>query len=127
MFWKVREKLNELKMQKQRAQKGFCVEDTWSVYDWFLNTVPKILTELNKNRMGHPTDMTDKEWGDIIDRMIFCFTEANDYTCSQTNSIDYDKDKDKWHERETEIEKYQNDMKNEGLELFSKYFWNLWD
>lgn len=127
MFWKIREKLNELKMQKQRAKKGFCVEDTWSVYDWFLNTVPKILTELNKNRMGHPTDMTDKEWGGIIDRMIFCFTEANDYTCSQTNSIDYDKDKDKWREREIEIVNYRDKMKNEGLELFSKYFWNLWD
>ena len=127
MFWKIREKLNELKMQKQRAKKGFCVEDTWSVYDWFLNTVPKILTELNKNRMGHPTDMTDKEGGDIIDRMIFCFTEANDYTCSQTNSIDYDTDKDKWREREIEIVNYRDKMKNEGLELFSKYFWNLWD
>ena len=111
MFWKIREKLNELKMQKQRAKKGFCVEDTWSVYDWFLNTVPKILTELNKNRMGHPTDMTDKEWG----------------TCSQTNSIDYDKDRDKWREREIEIDNYKDKMKNEGLELFSKYFWNLWD
>lgn len=127
MFWKIREKLNKLKMQKQRAKKGFCVEDTWSVYDWFLNTAPKILTELNKNRMGHPTDMTDKEWGDIIDRMIFCFTEANDYTCSQTNSIDYDKNKDKWCEREIEIVDYRDKMKNEGLELFSKYFWNLWD
>lgn len=127
MFWKVREKLNELKMQKQRAKKGFCVEDTWSVNDWFLNTVPKILTELNKNRSGYPIDMTDKEWGDIIDRMIFCFTEANDYTCSQTNSIDYDKNKDKWREREIEIDNYKDNMKNEGLELFSKYFWNLWD
>ena len=127
MFWKIREKLNELKMQKQRAKKGFCVEDTWSVYDWFLNTVPKILTELNKNRMGHPTDMTDKEWGELIDRVIVCFTEADDYTCSQTNSIDYDKDKDKWREREIEIVDYRDKMKNEGLELFSKYFWNLWD
>lgn len=127
MFWKIREKLNELKMQKQRAKKGFCVEDTWSVDCWFLNTVPKILTELNKNRMGYPIDMTDKEWGDIIDRMIFCFTEANDYTCSQTNSINYDKNKDKWREREIEIVNYRDKMKNEGLELFSKYFWNLWD
>ena len=127
MFWRLKEKFWDLKMKKERAKKGFCVEDTWSVYDWFLNTVPKILTELNKNRMGHPTDMADKEWGDIIDRMIFCFTEANDYTCSQTNSIDYDKDRDKWREREIEIVNYRDKMKNEGLELFSKYFWNLWD
>jgi Lhr-like helicase len=26
-----------------------------------------------------------------------------------------------------EIEEYKNNMKNEGFELFSKYFWNLWD
>lgn len=127
MFWKIREKLNELKMQKTKSQKGFCVEDTWSVDYWFLNTVPKILIEFNKNRMGHPTDMTDKEWGNIIDRMIFCFEEANEDTCSQINEYNFDIDTEKWLKREDEISEYQNNMKNEGLELFSKYFWNLWD
>ena len=46
---------------------------------------------------------------------------------SQTNSIDYDNAKDNWRERAIEIVDYRDKMKNEGLELFSKYFWNLWD
>lgn len=127
MFWRLKEKFWDLKMKKERAKKGYCRQDVWNIYYWFLDIMPKMLKDFNKSRMGHPIDITDKEWGDIIDRMIFCFTEANDYTCSQTNSIDYDKDKDKWREREIEIVNYRDKMKNEGLELFSKYFWNLWD
>lgn len=127
MFWRLKEKFWDLKMKKERAKKGYCRQDVWNIYYWFLDIMPKMLKDFNKSRMGHPIDITDKEWGDIIDRMIFCFTEANDYTCSQTNSIDYDKDRDKWREREIEIVNYRDKMKNEGLELFSKYFWNLWD
>jgi hypothetical protein len=32
-----------------------------------------------------------------------------------------------YHNKILEIEEYKDKMKNEGLELFSQYFWNLWD
>jgi len=32
-----------------------------------------------------------------------------------------------YHKKTLEIEEYRNKMKNEGFELFNKYFWNLWD
>lgn len=33
----------------------------------------------------------------------------------------------KYLEREKEIETYRNECKNKAFEMFSKYFWNLWD
>jgi hypothetical protein len=99
-----------------------------------------------------------EEWDAILDRMIFCFTEMNEVTCSMENEYgdDYwdaseeidipnynekgkieiiksytirepDPELEKlYHNRENEIKKYREDMKNEGFELFSKYFWCLW-
>lgn len=34
---------------------------------------------------------------------------------------------DKWLAENQAIDKYRDDCKNEFFELFSKYFWNLWD
>lgn len=127
MFWRLKEKFWDLKMKKERAKKGYCRQDVWNINDWFLDIIPKILKDFNEGRFGHPCDLSNEEWGNIIKRIIFCFEEANEDTCSQMNGFNFETDYKKWHERETEIEKYQNDMKNEGLELFSKYFWNLWD
>lgn len=128
MFWKIKEKIWDLKMRKERAKKGYCKEDIWNINDWFLNIIPRILKDFNESRNGYPCNLSDEEWDNIIKRMIFCFEEANEDTCSQTNEIEFEiEDYEKWLKREAEIDKYRNDMKNEGLELFSKYFWNLWD
>jgi hypothetical protein len=35
--------------------------------------------------------------------------------------------KENYWKKEREINDYRDKMKNEGFELFSKHFWNLWD
>lgn len=117
----------KLKMKRQRAEQGYCDEDIYNVYDWFLNIVPRVLIDFNKNRIGHPCDLTDKEWDNIIERIIFCLSEANEDICTQTNEFSPVTNLTKWEEREDELGKYRNSMLKEGLELFTKYFWNLWD
>lgn len=117
----------KLKMKRQRKNQGYRNEDVWNIYYWFLNIMPKMLKDFNKSRVGYPHDLSNDEWDNIIKRMIFCFEEANEDTCSQINEYNFDTDTEKWFKRENEIGEYQNHMKNEGLELFSKYFWNLWD
>lgn len=34
---------------------------------------------------------------------------------------------DKWSEREKELSEYRKKMLNEGLDLFKKYYYDLWD
>jgi hypothetical protein len=140
-----------------------------------MKVMPNMLTDLKNNKHGCPIQFvkTDdnqedfekgmKEWHAVLDRMIFCFREMNDDTCSLKNEYDdeYRRQLNKPNEgkpfkdwfvknedRETysliqgevdpelaenhrnkiiEIEAYKEKMKDEGLALFSKYFWNLWD
>lgn len=127
MFWKIKKFFNSLKMKRQRKNQGYCNKDVWNIYYWFLDIMPKMLKDFNESRVSYPCDLSNDEWNNIIKRMIFCFEEANEDTCSQINKYNFDMDTEKWLEREDEISEYQNNMKNEGLKLFSKYFWNLWD
>lgn len=40
---------------------------------------------------------------------------------------EYKEISDKYIQEERELAKYQDDCKNEGIEMFSKWFWSLWD
>ena len=172
---KIKDFPRDLKHLYQRAKKGYSYRDLWSIDYWFMEIMPKMLTDFKKNLHGCPAQFTTtdddtqnqdvekgmKDWEDIIDRMIFCFKEMNDETCSMENEYkdEYfkqlhkpnedwlipcgEKDGGKiyrmnerevepeleknYHKKMLEIEEYKDKMKNEGFELFSKYFWNLWD
>ena len=177
IFYKIKEFPQDLKHIYQRARKGYSYRDLWSIDDWFMEIMPKMLTDFKKNLNGCPShfiinddgtrdkDIENgmKDWEDIIDRMIFCFKEMNDDTCSMKNEYEdeYHKQLYKPNEGKSvkdwfiknenentyrlnkgevepeleenygkkifEIEEYKDKMKNEGFELFNKYFWNLWD
>jgi len=141
--------------------------------------MPKMLTDFKKGLHGCPGQLVDddessqdfekgmKAWKDILDRMIFCFREMNEETCSMKNeyedeyheqlhkpnegksvrdwftpcgedehgeklyhwntrNVEPELDK-KYRQRMHEINDYKEKMKNEGFELFCKYFDNLWD
>ena len=174
IFDKIKEFPQDVKHICQRARKGYSYRDLWSIDYWFMEIMPKMLTDFRKNLHGCPTQFINredgtedqnfetgmKEWEDIIDRMIFCFREMNDDTCSMTNEFadEYNRQRfegkslkdmfvknedrdtyslvegkvdpeleDNYRRKIHEIETYKDKMKNEGLELFCKYFWNLWD
>ena len=76
------------KWAKQRARKGYCELDTYSVSDWFLNTLPDMLEEIKKNYTGYPDELKEQEWNEILSRLIFLLREANDDTCSKVNPYD---------------------------------------
>ena len=77
-----------LKWAWQRAIKGYCELDTYSVSDWFLNTLPDMLEEIKKNYTGYPDELKEQEWNEILSRLIFLLREANDDTCSKVNPYD---------------------------------------
>lgn len=92
--------LNKIKKGLQRAKKGYCYEDTYSIYDWFLSIMPQMLEEMSEGKYlgapGHivsefeakhpdlPTDEADElafaYWRDYLRRMAYYFREANEPT-----------------------------------------------
>lgn len=133
----------EIKWFCQRGKRGYSDMDVYSIDDWFLTVIVPMLRQLKETKHGYPSDLTPEQWDKILDRMIFCFKEVNDDTCSMVNEYSgklfsfitndeetnkADKElKDKFFKREIEIDEYKTKMKNEGFQLFSKYFHNLWD
>lgn len=137
----------------QRIKRGWCDSDVFSIDNWFESVMPDMLKQLKETKHGYPCDMTEEEWDNQLDRMIYCFTEMQEDKCSEKNEYEEeymkrtgfkqvtvngktftavqnysDEELRKlWVDREIEIDKYRRKMQTEGLELFNKYFRNLWD
>ena len=101
------------KYAKQRAKKGYCDLDTYSIRDWFITYAPKILTEMRNNLHGNPVFMDDKsfinvnmsnsqslnmedeeesadfiKWKAILDEMIHLLHEMDEDKCSFKNQYE---------------------------------------
>lgn len=86
-----------LKYSKQRAIKGYCDRDVWSMCDFLEDLFPAMLTELKNTRHGSPVVLEDfnedgdevgtchDKWDKILDEMIFLWREANETTRSKKN------------------------------------------
>ena len=145
----------DLKWAWQRATKGYCFRDLWNINDWFIELIPRMLMEFKERNYSYPENFkTPDEWSEILDNMIFCFNEANPERCSLKNEYKYDcnfefvssennsnfstlhityptdadkKNSDLHYQRELELYDYREEKLKEGLNLFSKYFQDLWE
>lgn len=172
----------EKRMKNQRAEKGYSDSDVWNLFSWFLDIMPKMLTQLRDTHVSYPDIKvaSDEEWTKELDRMIFLLTEMNEDTCSYVNKyqddvdkahyefekiyglmgekladiIETEEDKENYKKRgvkrwysyaddpnhpeykelrikwilEEQIKRnYMDRCREEFFNLFSKYFWNLWD
>ncbi len=160
-----------IKWAWQRATRGYCERDLWSVSDWFLSTLPNMLEDAKTACIGYPVELEEREWNEILSQLTFLLREANENTCSKVNPYkeeyhriseefrekygelgeklmsDEDKKKEKetgysklylpshlpeykeicalFSEEERKLNGYREQCKNEALELFSKWFYNL--
>jgi hypothetical protein len=115
----------------QRAKYGFCYKDIWSIPLWYGTVFPKMLKEL-KNRNNECSGNTGYDWtgnqqpdsNEILERMIFCFSEIND---SYDRIMQEGKDENYaiYEQRMEENNIYRKKMKDEGFDLLKKYFEHL--
>jgi len=92
--------MRDLKYCRQRIMNGYCDEDLYSIYDWFLDIVPSMLEQYRRTHHGSPSvlgenytnengilvnDTCHGEWDTILDRIIFLFREADEITCQRKN------------------------------------------
>lgn len=118
---------------------GYDITAVWSTFSWFYEVMKPILTEYRDNMHGTPivrddcpTDVTfnsdrymdwlelnRQDWNGIINKMIDLLDQMDE------NNPKYDIDDDK--ESFDKIGKSINVAKDEFFELFSKYYYDLWD
>lgn len=45
---------NNLRYARQRIRRGYCDQDTWNLYSWFLDVVPEMLQDMRDHGTGYP-------------------------------------------------------------------------
>ena len=93
---------------------GYDVYATWETCDWFVEKMKHIFNEYLTHHWGCPCEFeTGEEWETIVRRMMS--------RLEKMGYLDYSIKDYKKHIQERDI------AKDEFFELFSKYFYNLWD
>lgn len=139
LYYRIKNKLiydfDSLRARIQRFKRGYSYGDVWDMYFWFMRTVKPMLTHLRDHGIGVPNELylqgADNEriaWENTLTEMISCLElmdEDNVYRYlgykdddwqSRLSPKDYEK-----------VYQVMEENKNRFFELFSKYFYCLWD
>ena len=94
-----------------KLRHGFSPAETWSL-DYTISSfiIPRLKYFAN-NLWGYPADLTEEEWDVILGKMILAF---------ETHKATQETDCCLADENEAKIVK-------DGMDLFVKYYMNLWD
>lgn len=106
------------RIRKKKGLAKITIEECWSLDETLAKLIlPRLQKYIQINEHGYPHTLNNhEEWHEIIQKMIFAFDIiANRKYPSIKNK--------NWLELEVE----QTEKIQEGLDLFAKYFRNLWD
>ena len=123
-------------------------KEIWNAWEHIASCIYDGLLQFkNSERVGYPVDLTAEKWNKYLDKMLFSFKEIsthykNDpyeiYTRENLKkgfyNIDYnDLENAKLPDDDAECAQVKKESEmyfkriKEGLNLFSKYFMDLWD
>ena len=120
----------DFRVRCQRFIRGYAWSDVWSMDYWFMRTVKPMLLHLYHNHHGVPMEFENHPdgWKEVLNEMIHCLDmmdEDNAYAFFGFCEIeDYDR---MTKEDYLNIFNTMEENKNRFFELFSKYFYDLWD
>lgn len=101
---------------QQLKENGFCDSETWNLGHCIIAfTLPR-LKRFKETHNGYPMGMSEKQWSEILDKMIFAMEWA---LKEDAMTDDYEKLTQK--EKKANWKKYE-----EGMKLFSDYLLHLW-
>lgn len=122
--WWLKETYWEVRYGFERMFKGYDSVDTFETFAKFIERYTKILTEYRKTHIGYVWDMSEEEWDNIIDEMLYHLH----YMDEETVAAELEKDvPDNWNVSAKTVSDILDKHKDEFFKLFSKYFYNLWD
>lgn len=128
LFWRakrwVKDAYWEVRYGFQRMFKGYDSVDIFETYYKFTDRYSKILTRLRKRHVGYPYCLSEEEWDDILDEMVYHL-----HYMVEDNVVDeLKKDVPKeWSPSQKDVDEIMEKHKDEFFKLFSKYFYDLWD
>ena len=122
--WWIKEAYWEIRYGFQRMFKGYDSVDTFETFSKFIERYTKILSEYKKYHVGYCSEMTEEEWDNIIDEMLYHLHYMDEETVTEELEKDVPED---WHASYKTVNYIMDKHKDAFFELFSKYFYNLWD
>ena len=126
----------EIKYFWQRGKRGYSDRDLWNFGDYLGDIIPPALRELTKRHCGCPADLYDRKkvnnechkWEKVLEEIAQGFEAANEIEsslgCSYKKELKDGAITYKYNQKKAKLltEKF-----NRGMDLFKKYFFNLWD
>ena len=122
--WKIRDVYWEVRYGFQRMLKGYDSVDTFEIFAKFIERYTKILTEYRKTHIGYVYNMTEEEYDNIIDEMLYHLRYMDEWTVIEELEEDVPEN---WSASAKTVDQIMNKHKDEFFKLFSEYFYNLWD
>ena len=133
LYYKIKNTLEDnwysFKYRCQRFIRGYADIDMFNIDVWFMRTVKPMLAYLKDHGHGFPGEFDNEdEWNKVLAEMINCLDLMDeDYVYEHLGFGD----DDAWRRMTTEdyknISQTMEENKDRFFELFSKYFYHLWD
>lgn len=122
--WHIRDIYWEARYGFQRMFKGYDSVDTFEIFSKFIDRYTKILTRYRNNHWGYPGSMEAEEWDDIVDEMLYHLHYMDEEAVTEELERDVPAD---WSASPKIVSEILDKHKDAFFELFSKYFYHLWD
>ena len=108
----------------QRFKRGFAWGDVWDMDAWFISTAKLMLEHFLEKHCGYPNNIDNEEWEAILKEMIDCLELMDeDKAKAHFGITDYDYSPESYKK----VGELMEEKKDRFFELFSKWFFNLWD
>lgn len=135
LYYKIRNTISDFwydfRRRCQRFKRGWAYCDVWNMFGWFMIIIKPMLIHLYHNHVGVPMEFENNldGWKEVLNEMIHCLDMMDEGKVrAHFGFID---DEDAFYNMTKEdyemVYRAMEENKNRFFELFSKYFFDLWD
>lgn len=128
--YRIQNALYNFRARYQRFKCGWAYGDVWDMDIWFIRVVKPMLAHLRDHGIGIPGEFCIGEdsnriyWENALTEMISCLELMDESAAREHLGIS---DSDYSFESYKKINDLMEENKDRFFELFSKYFFCLWD
>ena len=134
MYYRIKNTISDFwydfRARCQHFKRGWSYGDVWDMDVWFMHTVKPMLIHLRDHGTGIPNELyVDGEnervnWENTLTEMISCLELMDENAARRRLSIP---DSDYSFESYKKANDLMEENKDRFFELFSKYYFSLWD